>query len=349
MALRIYNSMTGEKEEFIPLKPKTVGIYWCGVTVYDLIHIGHTRAFIILDMIVRYFQFKGYSVTSVRNHTDIDDKIINRAKEKGMDALKLAEENIKFLEEDCRALNLAQPTFEPRATQHIPEMISMIQTLIEKGHAYAIDGDVYYRVRSFPSYGKLSKKNIEELEVGARIAIDERKEDALDFALWKASKPGEPSWESPWGGGRPGWHIECSCMSQKYLGETFDIHGGGRDLIFPHHENEIAQSEGANGKPFAKYWVHNGLLNLDKEKMSKSLGNIITTNELLKKYPAEVIRFFILSAHYRSPIQFSEKLLNQAMVALERLYEARESTHERLKAKVVVGEISEEGKVVIES
>ncbi|HLB59662.1 MAG TPA: cysteine--tRNA ligase [Bdellovibrionota bacterium] len=344
MALRIYNSMTGEKEEFIPLKPKTVGIYWCGVTVYDLIHIGHTRAFIILDMIVRYFQFKGYSVTSVRNHTDIDDKIINRAKEKGMDALKLAEENIKFLEEDCRALNLAQPTFEPRATQHIPEMISMIQTLIEKGHAYAIDGDVYYRVRSFPSYGKLSKKNIEELEVGARIAIDERKEDALDFALWKASKPGEPSWESPWGGGRPGWHIECSCMSQKYLGETFDIHGGGRDLIFPHHENEIAQSEATTGKTFARLWIHNGLINLGKEKMSKSLGNIITTRNLLKKYPGEVLRFFILSSHYRSPIDFSEQLLNQTVVALERLYETRMTIQERLALPISSGNFPSEAK-----
>lgn len=349
MGLRIYNSMTGQKEEFVPLTPGKVGIYWCGLTVYDRIHIGHTMAFIALDTIYRYLKFKGFKVIVVRNHTDIDDKIIKRGNERGVDPLKLAEDNIKLLEEDCAKLKLLKPSFEPRATKHIPEMINMISLLIEKGHAYVVDGDVYYKVRSFKEYGKLSKKNIEELEVGARVAIDERKKDALDFALWKASKPGEPQWESPWGGGRPGWHIECSCMAQKYLGDTFDIHGGGRDLIFPHHENEIAQSEGANGKPFAKYWLHNGLLNLDKEKMSKSLGNIVTTNELLKKYPAEVIRFFILSAHYRSPIHFSEKLLNQAIVALERLYEARESIHEKLNVKVVTGEISEEGKIVTES
>lgn len=348
MGLRIYNSMTGQKEEFIPRTPGKAGIYWCGLTVYDRIHIGHTMAFIALDIIYRYLTYKGFEVTAVRNHTDIDDKIIKRGNEKGVDPLKLAEDNIKLLEEDCAKLKLLKPTIEPRATKHIPEMIKMITVLIEKGHAYVVDGDVYYKVRSFKEYGKLSKKNIEELEVGARIAIDERKKDALDFALWKASKPGEPKWVSPWGEGRPGWHIECSCMAQKYLGETFDIHGGGRDLIFPHHENEIAQSEGANEKPFAKYWVHNGLLNLDKEKMSKSLGNIITTNELLKKYPAEVIRFFILSAHYRSPIHFSEKLLKQAIVALERLYETRESINEKLKSDTVGGEITEEGSVVIE-
>lgn len=348
MALRIYNTMTGKKEEFVPLIQGKVGIYWCGLTVYDRIHIGHTMAFVAFDTIHRYLKFKGFDVTAIRNHTDIDDKIIKRGNEKGIDPLKLAEDNIKLLDEDCKKLNLLKPTIEPRATKNIPEMIAMISKLIEKGIAYSVDGDVYYKVRSFKEYGKLSKKNIEELEVGARIAIDERKEDALDFALWKASKPGEPSWKSPWGEGRPGWHIECSCMAQKYLGQTFDIHGGGRDLIFPHHENEIAQSEAANEKKFANYWVHNGLLNLNKEKMSKSLGNIVTTNELLKKYPAEAIKFFILSAHYRSPIHFSEELLNQALVALERIYEARASINEKLKLKVVTGELSEDGKLVIE-
>lgn len=335
--------MTGQKEELVPITPGKVGIYWCGVTVYDRIHIGHTRAFIALDTIYRYLNYKGFNVTVVRNHTDIDDKIIKRGNEKGVDPIKLAEENIKFLEQDCEGLKLLSPTFEPKATETIPEIIAMISKLIEKGYAYVVDQDVYYKVRSFKEYGKLSKRNIEELESGARIAIDDRKEDALDFALWKASKPDEPKWKSPWGEGRPGWHIECSSMSKKYLGDTFDIHGGGRDLIFPHHENEIAQSEGANEKPFAKIWVHNGLVNFGKEKMSKSLGNIITTHELLKRFPPEVIRFFILSAHYRSPIDFSEQLMNQAIAALERLYEARSVMLESLKMQITPGKITEEG------
>ena len=348
MGVRVYNTMTGQKEDFVPLTPGNVGIYWCGVTVYDRIHIGHTRAFIVLDVIYRYLKHKGLKVSVVRNHTDIDDKIIKRGLESGVDPLKLAKENIKLLEEDCAGLNLLHPTVEPKATEHIPQMINMISALIEKGHAYVVDGDVFYKVRSFPEYGKLSKKKIDELEVGARIAIDEKKKDALDFGLWKASKPGEPKWKSPWGEGRPGWHIECSSMAQKYLGETFDIHGGGRDLIFPHHENEIAQSEGTTNKPFAKYWIHNGLINLGKEKMSKSLGNIITTHELLKRYPAEVIRFFILSSHYRSPVDFSEQLMNQAVVALERLYDAMELIQEKLKMNVLPGEISEGGEEVAE-
>jgi len=322
MSLRVYNTMSGKKEEFQPLVPGKVGMYVCGVTVYDYCHIGHARANIVFDIIFRYLQFAGYETTYVRNYTDVDDKIIKRANERGIDSKALAEEFITAFDEDMDALGLAKPTFEPRATEYIDKIIEICQVLIDKGNAYASGGDVYYRVDKFDNYLKLSKRNMEEMQAGARIAPGEQKENPMDFALWKAAKPDEPSWESPWGPGRPGWHIECSAMSSSLLGDSFDIHGGGRDLIFPHHENEIAQSEAANDKPFAKYWIHNGFVNVNQEKMSKSLGNFFTIRDILKQYDPEVVRFFILSAHYRSPIDFSDQNLVEAQAGLSRFYEA---------------------------
>ena len=322
MALRIYNTLTGKKEEFVPLHEKRVGMYVCGVTVYDLCHIGHARSAIVFDAIYRYLGYRGYEVTFVRNFTDIDDKIIKRANEEGVDCKAIAEKYIDEFNMDMGKLGFEKPKFEPKATEHIPEMIELISTLIEKGYAYQSGGDVFFSVEKFKDYGKLSKRNLEEMQAGARVGIDEKKENPLDFALWKASKPGEPSWESPWGKGRPGWHIECSVMSQKYLGETFDIHGGGKDLIFPHHENEIAQSEAATGKPFARYWIHNGFVNINKEKMSKSLGNILTLKEIFKDWRPEAIRLFLLSSHYRSPVDFSfdaSLKLNQHWIDFMRL------------------------------
>jgi cysteinyl-tRNA synthetase len=320
MALRIYNTLTGKKEEFIPLQQKKVGMYVCGVTVYDLCHIGHARSAVVFDTIYRYLRYRGYEVTFVRNFTDIDDKIIKRANEEGVDCKVIAEKYIGEFNIDMGGLGLEKPAIEPKATEHIPEMIQLVSTLIEKGFAYERDGDVFYSVEKFKDYGKLSKRNLDEMQAGARIEVDEKKENPLDFALWKASKPGEPSWESPWGKGRPGWHIECSVMSQKYLGETFDIHGGGKDLIFPHHENEIAQSEAATGEPFVRYWIHNGFVNINKEKMSKSLGNILTIKEILKDWHPEVIRLFLLSSHYRSPVDFSLDSLSEAKSGLDRFY-----------------------------
>ncbi len=324
MGLRVYNTMSGKKEEFKPLVPGKVGMYVCGVTVYDYCHIGHARANIVFDIIYRYLQFSGYETTYVRNYTDVDDKIINRANERGISSKELAEEFIRAFDEDMDALGLLRPTHEPRATEYIQQIIEINQKLIDKGIAYAAAGDVYYSVDKFPDYLKLSKRNMEEMQSGARVAPGEQKRNPMDFALWKAAKPGEPSWESPWGAGRPGWHIECSAMSSSLLGESFDIHGGGRDLIFPHHENEIAQSEGASGKPFVKYWLHNGFVNVDQEKMSKSLGNFFTIRDILQTYDAEVIRFFILSAQYRSPIDFSDQNLTEAQSGLRRFYEALE-------------------------
>jgi cysteinyl-tRNA synthetase len=320
MALRVYNTLTGKKEDFIPLREKKVGMYVCGVTVYDLCHMGHARSAIIFDTIHRYFKYRGYDVTFVRNFTDIDDKIIHRANAEGSDCKTIAERYIHEFQIDMGALGLEQPTIEPKATDHIPEMIKLISTLIEKGYAYKSGDDVFFSVERFKDYGKLSKRNLEEMQAGARVEIDEKKRNPLDFALWKASKPGEPFWESPWGKGRPGWHIECSVMSQKYLGETFDIHGGGKDLIFPHHENEIGQSEAATGKPFVRYWIHNGFININKEKMSKSLGNILTIKEILKDWHPEVLRLFLLSSHYRSPLDFSEDSLSEAKAGLDRFY-----------------------------
>jgi cysteinyl-tRNA synthetase len=322
MSLRVYNTMSGKKEEFQPLIPNKVGMYVCGVTVYDYCHIGHARANIVFDIVYRYLQYSNYDVTYVRNYTDVDDKIIARANERGITSQALSEEFIEAFDEDMLALGLRKPTHEPKATEHMAQIISLVEGLIAKGMAYESGGDVYYSVDKFSPYLKLSKRNMEEMQAGARIAPGEQKRNPMDFALWKTAKPGEPSWESPWGDGRPGWHIECSAMSSTLLGETFDIHGGGRDLIFPHHENEIAQSEGASGKPFVKYWLHNGFVNVNQEKMSKSLGNFFTIRDILKSYDAEVVRFFILTAHYRSPIDFSDQNLEEARLGLTRFYEA---------------------------
>jgi len=334
MPLRIYNTLTGKKEEFVPLHGNRVGMYVCGVTVYDLCHIGHGRSTIVFDMIYRYLQYRGYEVSYVRNFTDIDDKIIKRANQEGVDCKTIAEKYIDEFNVDMGKFNLKKPTVEPKATEHIPEMIRLVSTLVEKGFAYQSGGDVFFSVEKFKDYGKLSKRNLEEMHAGARVEIDEKKENPLDFALWKASKPGEPSWEGPWGKGRPGWHIECSVMSQKYLGETFDIHGGGKDLIFPHHENEIAQSEAATGKPFVRYWIHNGFVNINKEKMSKSLGNILTLKDIFKDWYPEVIRLFILSHHYRSPVDFSFESLSEAKSALDRFYTTLEAVQNELAKKV---------------
>jgi cysteinyl-tRNA synthetase len=320
MAIRIYNTLTGKKEDFVPIREKKVGMYVCGVTVYDLSHIGHARSAIVFDTIYRYFRYRGYDVTFVRNFTDIDDKIIKRANEEGVDYKTIAGKYIGEFNIDMGGLGLEKPSVEPKATEHIPEMIRLISALVEKGFAYQSGGDVFFSVEKFKDYGKLSKRGLEEMQAGARVEIDEKKENPLDFALWKASKPGEPFWESPWGKGRPGWHIECSVMSQKYLGETFDIHGGGRDLIFPHHENEIAQSEAATGKNFVRYWIHNGFVNINKEKMSKSLGNILTIKEILKDWHPEVLRLFFLSHHYRSPVDYSEDSFFEVKSGLDRFY-----------------------------
>ncbi|MDH3998610.1 MAG: cysteine--tRNA ligase [Desulfuromonadales bacterium] len=322
MALRVLNTLSGKKEEFQPLVSGKVGMYVCGVTVYDYCHIGHARANIVFDIVYRYLQFCDYDVTYVRNYTDVDDKIIARANERGISSRELSEEFIQAFDEDMAALGLRQPTFEPKATEHIGEIITLVERLIERGMAYESGGDVYYSVEKFSNYLKLSKRNMDEMQAGARIAPGEQKRNPMDFALWKAAKPDEPSWESPWGLGRPGWHIECSAMSSTLLGASFDIHGGGRDLIFPHHENEIAQSEGASGKPFVKYWLHNGFVNVNQEKMSKSLGNFFTIRDILKSYDPEVVRFFILTAHYRSPIDFSDQNLEESRLGLTRFYEA---------------------------
>lgn len=322
MTLRVYNTLSGTKEEFKPLVPGKVSMYVCGVTVYDHCHIGHARANVVFDMIYRYLRHAGYDVTYVRNYTDVDDKIINRANQEGVPYNVISERFIAEFDRDMAALGLDIPSHQPKATEHITEMIDVISRLVDKGYAYAADGDVYFCVEKFDPYLKLSKRNLDEMQAGARIEVGEKKRHPMDFALWKGSKPGEPFWESPWGEGRPGWHIECSAMSMKYLGETFDIHGGGKDLVFPHHENEIAQSEAANGKPFANYWIHNGFVNINSEKMSKSLGNFFTIKEVLEKYDAEVLRFFLLSAHYRSPIDFSDQNLREAEAGLERIYAA---------------------------
>lgn len=332
MPLRVYNTLTGTKEEFVPINPGKVGMYVCGVTVYDHCHIGHARANVVFDMIYRYLQAKGLEVTYVRNYTDIDDKIINRANRDGVAYNEISERFIQEFDKDMARLMLQLPTFQPKATEHIPEIIALVQKLIDKGFAYQSGNDVFYRVDRFEGYLKLSKRNLEDMQAGARIEVDERKEHPMDFALWKGAKPGEPYWESPWGHGRPGWHIECSAMSTKFLGETLDIHGGGKDLIFPHHENEIAQSEAASGKPFVKYWLHNGFVNINAEKMSKSLGNFFTIKEVLERYDAEVLRFFLLSAHYRSPIDFSDQNLKEAEMGLERIYKALAGIDERLAA-----------------
>jgi len=322
MALRVYNTLSGGKELFEPLEPGRVRMYVCGVTVYDHCHIGHARANVVFDVIYRYLLYLGYDVTYVRNYTDIDDKIINRAIKEGVTFDKVSERFIAEFDRDMARLGLQLPTHQPRATEHISEIIDIVRTLVEKGYAYQAEGDVYYSVDRFAGYLKLSGRSLEEMQAGARIEVDERKRHPMDFALWKEAKPGEPYWDSPWGKGRPGWHIECSAMSMKYLGETFDIHGGGKDLIFPHHENEIAQSEAATGRPFVRYWLHNGFVNINAEKMSKSLGNFFTIKEVLEKYDSELLRFFLLSAHYRSPLDFSDQNLTEAEAGIERIYKA---------------------------
>jgi cysteinyl-tRNA synthetase len=319
--LKLHNTLSGRLEEFVPLVPGKVGMYVCGVTVYDRSHIGHARALVTFDMLFRYLRFLGYDVTFVRNFTDVDDKIINRAQQAGISALDLAEANIRSFAEDVKAMGCLPPTIEPRATQHIDGMIALINELIAKGLAYPADGDVYYAVDKFPDYGKLAKRKLDDMIAGARVEVDERKRHPMDFALWKASKPGEPWWGSPWGKGRPGWHIECSVMSTEFLGQPFDIHGGGTDLIFPHHENEIAQSEGAKGCAFARYWVHNGMVNIGAEKMSKSLGNFMTVQEAAARVGGEALRLFVVGTHYRSPLEFSPERLDESGRALTRLYE----------------------------
>lgn len=323
MALSIYNTLSKTKAVFTPLVGNQVRLYVCGMTVYDFCHIGHARVMVAFDVVTRWLRHRGYDVTYVRNITDIDDKIIKRANENGEPFLALVERMIAAMHEDEARLNVLRPTLEPRATDHIAGMHQMIQTLIDKGYAYAPgNGDVYYRVGKFAGYGKLSRRKIEDLKIGARIEVDEAKEDPLDFVLWKGVKPGEPSWESPWGAGRPGWHIECSVMSTCCLGETFDIHGGGPDLVFPHHENEIAQSEAATGKLYAQAWMHAGAVRVDGEKMSKSLGNFFTIRDVLAKYQPEVVRYLLVSSHYRSPINYAEDSLREAKGALERFYHA---------------------------
>ncbi len=321
--LQIYNTLTQQKEKFTPIEPGKVKMYVCGITTYDYCHLGHGRMLVVFDVIVRFLRASGLDVTYVRNITDIDDKIINRANELGIAFDELAGKFIDIMHEDEKALNILPPDIEPRATGHMGEIIQMVETLIAKGIAYAADnGDVYYSVKEFPDYTKLSHRNLDELMAGARIEVETAKKDPRDFVLWKAAKEGEPGWDSPWGFGRPGWHIECSAMSTKCLGNTFDIHGGGSDLIFPHHENEIAQSEGATGEEFARVWMHNGSLRIDNEKMSKSLNNFFTIRDVLAEYPAEVVRFFLVSSHYRSAINFSRDNLQQSYSALERLYNA---------------------------
>ncbi|MCW8948033.1 MAG: cysteine--tRNA ligase [Sedimenticola sp.] len=321
--LKIYNDLSNQKQTFVPIEPGKVRMYVCGMTVYDLCHLGHARVMVVFDVVYRYLKAQGYDVTYIRNITDIDDKIINRAHENGEPFSDLTERFITAMHEDSDALGILSPDSEPRATSHIAEILSMIERLIEKGHAYVADNhDVYYSVGSFEGYGKLSGKSLEDLQAGARVDVDDQKRNPLDFVLWKAAKPGEPSWDSPWGEGRPGWHIECSAMSTCCLGDTFDIHGGGADLTFPHHENEIAQSEGATGKPFVNYWMHNGFVRINDEKMSKSLGNFFTVREILARYQAEEVRYFILTSQYRSPLNYDDEHLDNARGALTRFYTA---------------------------
>ena len=342
MTLKIYNTLKDAKEEFVPLEENKVKIYSCGPTVYDYFHIGNARAFIVPDIVKRYLEYKGYEVLHVLNFTDIDDKMIKRAHEEGITVAELADKFIAAYFEDTDALNIKRADVYPQATEHISEMIALVQKLVKKGYAYEKDGDVFFRVNKFEEYGKLSNKRIEDLEAGSRVDVNEEKENPLDFTLWKESKEGEPEWDSPWGQGRPGWHIECSVMSTKYLGEEFDIHTGGVDLTFPHHENEIAQSEACCGHQVVNYWLHNGYINIEGEKMSKSLGNFFTTRDILEKYPAEVVRFFLISKHYRSPINFSEENMKDAAKSLSRLENTVDRVKHLLKQDVQSGALTGE-------
>jgi len=321
--MKLYNTLTRQKEEFIPLEPGKVKMYSCGPTVYNYFHIGNARPFIIFDTLRRYLEYRGYEVDFVQNFTDVDDKIINRANEEGITPDEVSDKYIKEYFTDADGLGIKRATIHPRVTDNMKEIIDFVKDLEDKGYAYAVDGDVYFDTQKFDEYGKLSKQNLEELEAGARIDINDKKKHPMDFALWKAKKEGEPGWVSPWGEGRPGWHIECSVMSCRHLGETIDIHSGGQDLIFPHHENEIAQSEARNGKAFARYWIHNGYININNEKMSKSKGNFFTVRDISKEFDLEVVRFFMLSAHYRNPVNFSDEMLRQSEAGLERLYNTK--------------------------
>ncbi len=339
--MKLFNTLTRKKEEFIPITPGEIKMYACGPTVYNFFHIGNARTFMTFDAMRRYFQYRSFKVTFVQNFTDIDDKIINRALEENTSSCEISERYIREYFKDAESLGILKADLHPKVTENLNEIISFIKSLEEKGLAYEADGDVYYNVEAFEGYGKLSKQSLEDLQSGARIEINERKKNPLDFVLWKAAKPGEPSWESPWGLGRPGWHIECSAMAKKYLGETIDIHGGGGDLVFPHHENEIAQSEGASGKSFANYWVHVGYLNIDNKKMSKSLNNFFTVRDIQEEYDLEVIRFFLLSAHYRNPLNFSRDLVDAAQNGLERLYNTKHNL-KHLMDNTEIRELQEE-------
>jgi cysteinyl-tRNA synthetase len=323
--MKLYNTLTRKKEKFKPFDQENVKIYSCGPTVYNYFHIGNARPFIIFDTLRRFLEYKGYNVRFIQNFTDIDDKMIKRAEEEGISVKELADKYIEEYFVDARGLNIKDATFHPKATDNIDAIIEMIKALEDKGYAYNVEGDVYFNTKKFEHYGKLSHQNLDDLVLGARIDVEEKKKNAMDFVLWKAHKPGEPYWDSPWGKGRPGWHIECSAMANRYLGDTIDIHSGGQDLIFPHHENEIAQSEAASGKPFANYWLHNGFINVNNEKMSKSAGNFFTVRDIASEFDYEVIRFFMLSAHYRSPINFSEELLEQSSSGLDRIYKCLEN------------------------
>lgn len=346
--IKVYNTLNKKKEEFIPLTPGEVKMYVCGPTVYNFFHIGNGRTFIVFDTIRRYFEYRGFKVDFVQNFTDIDDKMIKKANEEGTTVKKIGDTYIKEYYQDADALNIERATVNPRATEFIGEIIKFVKGLVDKGYAYEVDGDVYFSTKKFEGYGKLSGQNIEDLQSGARISVDERKKDPMDFAIWKAQKPGEPAWNSPWGMGRPGWHIECSCMAKKLLGETIDIHAGGSDLKFPHHENEIAQSEALTGEPFARYWLHSAFVNVNNEKMSKSLNNFFTAREILERYDADVIRFLMLSAHYRQQLNFSEDLLESAKASVERIYNAIGNL-ENLIDEVSREEMNEEEKSYLES
>ena len=346
--IKVYNTLNKKKEEFIPLTPGEVKMYVCGPTVYNFFHIGNGKTFIVFDTIRRYFEYRGFKVDFVQNFTDIDDKMIKKANEEGTTVKKIGDTYIKEYYQDADALNIERATVNPRATEFIGEIIKFVKGLVDKGYAYEVDGDVYFSTKKFEGYGKLSGQNIEDLQSGARISVDERKKDPMDFAIWKAQKPGEPAWNSPWGMGRPGWHIECSCMAKKLLGETIDIHAGGSDLKFPHHENEIAQSEALTGEPFARYWLHSAFVNVNNEKMSKSLNNFFTAREILERYDADVIRFLMLSAHYRQQLNFSEDLLESAKASVERIYNAIGNL-ENLIDEVSREEMNEEEKAYLES
>ena len=345
--MKIYNTMSRQKEELVPMEPGKLKIYACGPTVYNYIHIGNARPICVFDVLRRYLEYRGYQVTYVQNFTDIDDKIINKANEEGADYLTVSRRYMEEYKKDAQGLNVRPADIHPLATENIDEIIAMVSRLEEKGYAYAVNGDVYFRTNKFKEYGKLSHQPLEELQAGARITVEDVKEDPMDFAVWKAAKPGEPYWESPWGKGRPGWHIECSAMVRRYLGETIDLHCGGQDLIFPHHENEIAQSECCNGAPFAHYWMHNGYINVDNKKMSKSLGNFFTVRDVAEKYGYEPIRYLMVSSHYRMPINYSVDIIEQCKASLERLYNCRDNL--RFLLENASGSLREEENAILDT